>query len=792
MNPGTTLSLTSSAPPAAVQSVANRVHVVGPASSGPVNTPRVINRTSDLATSGYGPGVSLAAEVFAEAATNQRETGLPVYYTRSLTSTPSVLGSILKQPKSTGTPLPVYGQIKLAGADENGDVFFRALQSGFTLVVQAGGALGNSIAGRVVTLTVPAATAASAVVSYWAGIAALAALATAVANGTGASNAGTTLASTSADLGTLSFTALQAGCTVAIVVSGISTALSHTLLGNALTINSATDADGEPTSTPADVLTDLGTALNGIMTVSSGGAGLISPKTLTALVFGSTAAATGSGTPTDRYNLQVKAERSGALGSCTVRFAVDEPNPEDRSKIGVGNASIYLLARRDGLSVRIDQQTGNSKPLLHTFGGGLLIIQLGTDSSGNPNTTASALRTYLGTYADLVAALRYNFEVGDGSGIMSPADLILLTAPALNWSSELFVPANGVLALRDSRLDTGVTFTFTGVVEAGDLWVADSSLPASNTADMLAALTAITADPVNVGAVVVFASSLDRGGAAQYDTAIQAALQTRQLVGLFTVRGIGEGVANETHDAWQQSVTLAWLGFVSPRGLLSKVAGEYLHVDSYTGRNMRRYWIFGAAGRAASCPYHQDLGRRLEAPGSGSIKRCLGLYHDEDVTPGLFAQGFITATSAIERPGTKAITASPSCADPSDVGYSLLEYPRVMLVGLRIAKLRAYDLQGSMYPTIAEPDSTGAPKGALTAAAASSMEEYIGKGVADEWLRIKSDGQPSVGALAEGVKLCEVLRINEFATDRTIYFRLNAALLTPAQFIFIEGNAVLA
>ncbi|MCL5459911.1 hypothetical protein M3M33_14840, partial [Loigolactobacillus coryniformis] len=88
-----------------------------------------------------------------------------------------------------------------------------------------------------------------------------------------------------------------------------------------------TDADGEPTSTPADVLTDLGTALNGIMTVSSGGTGLISPKTLTALVFGSTAAATGSGTPTDRYNLQVRAERSGALGSCTVRFAVDEPNP---------------------------------------------------------------------------------------------------------------------------------------------------------------------------------------------------------------------------------------------------------------------------------------------------------------------------------------------------------------------------------------------------------------------------------------------------------------------------------
>jgi hypothetical protein len=191
---------------------------------------------------------------------------------------------------------------------------------------------------------------------------------------------------------------------------------------------------------------------------------------------------------------------------------------------------------------------------------------------------------------------------------------------------------------------------------------------------------------------------------------------------------------------------------------------------------MRRPWLFAVMGRAASAPYHQDLGRTLEIAGSGSIKRCLGLYHDEDSNPGLGDQRFITATSAIERPGAKLITYSPSSADQSDVAYSLLEYPRTVLVGLRIAKLKAFDLRASMFPTITEPDSTGAPAGALTAAAAASMEEYLGKAVLDEWNR---------------KKVVQVLRTNVFSTDRTILFVVNCPLLTPGLYIQIAGNAIL-
>lgn len=797
MIPSTTLSLTSSAPPPAVQSVANRVHVIGPGSAGPLNTPKAINKLGDLATGGYGPGISLSGEIFTEAATNQKETGLPVFFTRSATSVPSVLGTLVKTPAATPTPLVVYGQVKLAGVDQNGDIFFRAAQSGVSITVQSGGALANAINGKAITLTVPATTSATAVAAYWNGVAALTALATISAYGTGASDAGTTLASTAFDDGMLSFSALDEGYSVEILVSGNSTSLSHAFGGagnKTLTIHLATDTDGEPTSTPADVVTNLSTDIVGKLTATAGGAGtgLAAALSATALNFGSSAAATASGTPTDRYLVQVKTDRGGALGSSTVRFAVDELNPEDRSKIGLGNASMWFLAKRDGVAVQLAQQTGNSKALTHTFAAGLLLIQLGTDSSGNPDTTATALRSYLAGFPQVNAAMRYNFEVGDGSGIMQAADKVLLTAPTLNWSASLLVPGSGIVALRDSRLDTGISLTFTGTLAAGDLLIAESSLPSSSAADQLSALAAVAADATNIGAIVVFASSLDRSGASLYDAQIQAMLQTRQMIGIFAVRGIGEGVANETHDDWQNAVTLAWLGFVSTRGLLSKVAGEYLHIDAYTGRNMRRYAIWAADSRAASCPYHQDLARTLEVPGSGSIKRCLGLYHDEDATPGLHDQGFITMRSAVEKPGAKFITGSPTCADQqSDAGYSLIEYPRVMLVGLRIAKKLAFDLRASMFPTITAPDDTGAPRGALTAAAAASIEEYLGKGVRDEWNRLKSDGQGSVGEYPEGVPTVQVLRTNDFSADRSIDFVVNGPLLTPAYYLSIAGNAIL-
>ena len=790
-NPGVNISLSAEGGTTAIQQIANRIHVIGPASAGPLNTPVAKNRLSDLAVNGYGPGPSLAGEVLAAALSNTKENGLPVYFTRSATSTPSTLGTVTKAPTTQGTAVSTYGQIKLAGADANGDLYWQAVQAGVSLTVQVGGALANSIVNKAVTLTIPLATSANAVKAYWDGVAALVALATIDAMGTGASNAGTVLAATQFDAGLLTFTGLDNGYNVEVLVSGNNTALSHSFggVGNkTLTIHLATDATGESTSTAAGVLTQLGTDIIGKISVTSGGTGLAGPMAVTALPFGSSAEVTASGTPTDRYLVQVECVRAGALGSAGVKFTVDEINPEDRTVFGTGNSSLWFLAKRAGLSVKLVQQTGASQPLTHTFAGGLLTVNLGTSGGSVPNTTASALRTYLANYPQVVAAYRWNYEVGDGSGVVAASDEVDLTDPQLSWSSEKLVPATtGIVTLSDSRLDTGITFTFTASMEVGDRWVAESTLPSSNTADMLTALAAVAADSVSRAGTVVFASSFDRAGALLLDTEIQAALQDKQWSAFFAMRGIGEGVSNEPHDDWQADAITDWLGFVSDKGALSAAAGEYVHTDPRTLRQMRRYALFAIAGRKAAAPYHQSLGKRAADTASGAIPRCVGLYHDELKTPGLGDQRFMTLTTMNQRPGQKYITESPTMADSNDDGYTVQEYRANLLVGVRICYDASPELLLATYPTIKEADDTGAPIGALTIPAALDIESYLGGQVLGEWARIKSDGNPSIGPFPDGVKPVEVLRTNNFASTKEILIKVNCPVPTSARFISIEG-----
>ncbi len=789
-NPGVSISLSAEGGTTAIQQIANRIHVIGPASAGPLNTPVSKNRQSDLAVNVYGPGPSLASEVLAAALANTKENGLPVYFTRSATSTPSTLGTVTKTPTTLGTAVSGFGQIKLAGADANGDLYWQAVQAGVSLTVQVGGALANAIVNKAVTLTIPLATSANAVKAYWDGIPALLALATIDAQGTGASNAGTVLAATLFDAGLLTFTGLDNGYSIEVLVSGNNTALSHSFggVGNrTLTINLATDATGESTSTAAGVLTQLGTDIVGKIAVTSGGTGLAGPLVLTALPFGSSAAVTTGGTPTDRYLVQVECVRAGALGAAGVKFSVDEINPENRTVFGSGNASLWFLAKRTGVSVKLVQQTGVSQSLTHTFASGLLTVNLGTSGASAPNTTASALRTYLASYPQVVAALRWNYEVGDGSGVVAASDEVALTDPELAFSAEKLVPASGIVALSDSRLETGITFTFTGTLESGDLWVGESTLPASSTADMLTALAAVQADSVSRAGTVVFASSFDRAGALLLDTDIQAALQDKQWSAFFPIRGIGEGVSNEPHDDWQADAITDWLGFVSDKGALSAAAGEYVHTDPRTLRQMRRYALFAMAGRKAAAPYHQSLGKRAADTASGAIPRCIGLYHDELKTPGLGDQRFMTLTTMNQRPGQKYITESPTMADSNDDGYTVQEYRANLLVGVRICYDASPELLLSSYPTIKEADDTGAPVGALTIPAALDIESFLGGQVLGEWARTKSDGNPSIGPFPDGVKPVQVLRTNNFASTKEILIKVNCPVPTSARFISIEG-----
>jgi len=236
-----------------------------------------------------------------------------------------------KTPASGAVAKVVYGSIKLAGADANGDILFQALVANATLTVQTGMSLTATTNGAAVVLTVPAATAASAVETWWNGVSPAAVAARAVfdilVQGTGASNAGTTLALTNSNLGNLTFTAPDEGYEVRIVVSGNLTALSASYSAKQLTINLATDADGTPTSTStqvkavADAATPVPTAGRIAVAITGAGSGLASElSSFFPLVYGSSSALVVTGTAPDDLTMGIRFLKAGTVGDTGIAY----------------------------------------------------------------------------------------------------------------------------------------------------------------------------------------------------------------------------------------------------------------------------------------------------------------------------------------------------------------------------------------------------------------------------------------------------------------------------------------
>ena len=65
----------------------------------------------------------------------------------------------------------------------------------------------------------------------------------------------------------------------------------------------------------------------------------------------------------------------------------------------------------------------------------------------------------------------------------SPSPTMRWTADGVSYSGELLIPANGVVALKDLYLDTGVTVTFTGVLVKGDKFSFTCTAPTSSAAE---------------------------------------------------------------------------------------------------------------------------------------------------------------------------------------------------------------------------------------------------------------------------------------------------------------------
>ena len=672
--------LTSAAPAVNPQDLSAIAHVVGCCSAGTANKPAQLTTVADVQAFGYGPGIEQAAEILATA-------GGPVYFTKSATTTPGTLGSVSKTP---GNPVGVAqffgGELIIPAANVNGlEVISKAAGVTFTIVVAGNGtaltvpALGAGVKDVVVNSATDgggaATSTASDIATAIAAQATVAALIGATALGTGAAVCGAQ-AVYALDKGALTITPKAQGVRVKNQVSGNSTLLDATTAASDLTIVDSTGLTGLPTGTAGQIKTKIeavaaAAALVSVALVGDGTGLLGRAAAFAALQFGSTGAVILSGVPNDGYQLQLLVARGGALGTATVRWAVD-----------------YLAG----------------------------------------------------------------------------------TSLTPTWSSETLIPGGGVVALKNSGLDTGVTATFSGAFDPADLFTATTTRPTSGSADVLAAVDAAIAETRFNWGFLTGPDVVSKATASLIDGRCQAtfAAGSRDIYALFNTRDQAEGVPGEVVADYQAALQADFLGFVAARGFVSMSAGAVLHISPYTLRQYRRPAVFAAASRKASIPIHENLGK----VGSGPLRNVLHLFYDESKNPGLHDARFIVALTYPQRPGYFYFAGAPTMADPNsavDAGYTLIERTCLGLQVSRIAQAVALDYLNDSLPGSAAADpASGAVAGAIDITSAKDIESRCGTAIETFLFAKKSDGKASASPLAPSQKHAHVRRDNNFLSDRRI------------------------
>lgn len=381
-------------------------------------------------------------------------------------------------------------------------------------------------------------------------------------------------------------------------------------------------------------------------------------------------------------------------------------------------------------------------------------------------------------------------EVVRGGLVGGGANLTMRwTADGTLYSGEVLIPANGIVVLKDSYLDTGATVTFSATLAAGDKFSFKTTAPKSNVADVLAAIDGALADSSRQWGFVTSSESFTKANAVLLDGKLQGVWAKRFARGMFAVRDIAEGVPGETRQQWADAMTADFAGFVSGSnaateagGLLDFAAAPVLHLSPLSLRQFRRPGTFATAVRKASIPAHEDLGKVATGP----MRNVLAIYHDEAVTPQLDAQRFITTRTYDARPGSFYLTGSPTMADATNVAYALVQWVAISLTIARLAKEAAFTFLRDSLQAIGAPDAaTGAPAGALTVGEKATIESLISAPVRKFLFLVKSDGKQSASPYADGEKPVEVLRTNNFVLDRTVNMEVAWRPLGVAELIKI-------
>ncbi len=517
--------------------------------------------------------------------------------------------------------------------------------------------------------------------------------------------------------------------------------------------------------------------------------------------------------------------------------------PAVLASTSLDNGALTATALAAGVTIAI-VYAGSGTPLsIPAVVGSAVIINGATDANGLPASTATAIAAYLtgdggagataarllltltagGTGLGLAAAKAttalqfgstgaatvagtgtdaYTFKVR----VLSSGTVGGSPAPAIEWSpdngntysSRRLVPGTGIVALADNLLTTGITITFTGALEEGDVFTFTVAKPVVASADLLAALDAVIADTSRDFGFVTTPTSCSRSLAAQINTKIQAVKTTRGLRCFLNTRAIAEGVPGETRAQWINALIADFDGFESVSGPLWVVAGRFSHISSYTGRiyTLGRPGVFQAAARRASSCLHASLGEvalgallniNFSRDATTGLVVDPGIDHDERTLPALNERRFITLRTFGEfGSGSFYITRFPTMALENDASYNLGMHVNLALECARRARATLVRIIQAPLVTISVAESALVPKGAISAADAISIAGDVNKSLSDLLFTTKSDGRPSASPNPPGVPLCRILRTNNINADKTLNAEIKFQPLGYPDFVVVN------
>lgn len=787
-NPEVTVTLRSARQKANPQGAHGRAIIAGYSSLGTDYQVYTLRGEADLPALGNGEGIEFAAEIGSQS-------GYPVYF-MPLPGTGQAPSAPVKTPASAGVPLTLYGSALnygsavFLGADHNGDILYKAKRSGVTIRHVVAGmstprtisVLGGAITVNVATdgggAVANTETATSILASVLADVSAGPLIAGSIAGGgTGASKVAA-VSVVALNNGAMELQALAAGVTVTFnLPTTANQALSVPVVtGTSVIVNLATDADKLPTSTAADVE-----------------AAILAQATAAALVT-PTAGGTGLG-----------------LASALAVVSLDD------------GAVIYTPLTQTPTTIEHVVSGSSTALSVPPVVGNHVIVNVETDSAGWPISTPAAIAAAIlaeSTAAALVSAAAGGTGLGKAGEAVQTAlqygstgalsvsgtshdqhtigvritagGTVGATGIAYEWTADNWVttsspkqlPTSGIIStLRDSKLDTNLVLTFTGVLETDDEWLFTAPKPVVAFADLQTAVDAIkilTSYKLGQLSTPVAQTRTQIG---LIDATLQAVRNRMWLRYIAPTRDLNTG---ETAAQYVAAIANDFIGFESEKGLSKAVAGSFSHMSTYTGRNYRRSAVFQYVARRCGLAVHQDPMEK-ELGGLPNIRYQVdnqGVVTDPGINYDAYPVGALPSARIIAmrtwpgEPGVFYFNNSPTLADAADLAYGRVPYTDVIYECARIAQSVLSLTIGKSYRAIAQAESDLIPAGALEAEDAALIDNDVNEAVEAYLYSIKTDGNTSAGEMPPGLRPYVTRRDYSYAASdpKTVKGRLRIPL----------------